>query len=364
MSDQAENSSADIPTGPWYVEDQRNVPERHASYLCEVCRHINFEWLIHNDLDVAIEEFREKYPLPPAPGFEERMQVLEAAFEYFDLHDNYFKASSEWEAIPTNGPVEVRRHSKKRQGARKPTQSKQMDDFGSRDRAGYANELLDRLCLQYELINEGVLAWCHWCHKGFSDIGYHCSICEDDDFDVCQRCFLSGLSCLGKDHRLQRMQGDYYKQKCERKSNGEGSRDNCPGPISPKRLRAESEGKRYRNVINLKTPLATSRPKADTTGIDCDNKLVEIEEYKDETKSSSPNLWAGSHEKSTIPDLGSKASPRCAKWWVHISNRDSRKIHGHSTQSKSCCRLSDGNGRKSNHSTHSRFKPSKGGHQC
>jgi len=35
-----------------------------------------------------------------------------------------------------------------------------------------------------------------------SDPRYHCIICYNDDFDLCQKCVDDGFHCLDNDHRL------------------------------------------------------------------------------------------------------------------------------------------------------------------
>lgn len=43
---------------------------------------------------------------------------------------------------------------------------------------------------------------CNECHKSIPNEHFHCSICEDGDFDLCQNCVDSGVTCDGDDHWL------------------------------------------------------------------------------------------------------------------------------------------------------------------
>jgi hypothetical protein len=36
------------------------------------------------------------------------------------------------------------------------------------------------------------------------DIHYHCGMCKDRDFDVCQECIASSAFCLNQSHRLMK----------------------------------------------------------------------------------------------------------------------------------------------------------------
>ncbi|KMU88233.1 ZZ type zinc finger domain-containing protein [Coccidioides immitis H538.4] len=43
---------------------------------------------------------------------------------------------------------------------------------------------------------------CNHCGNSIPNAHWHCSICEDGDYDLCQRCIDSGLLCPGEDHWL------------------------------------------------------------------------------------------------------------------------------------------------------------------
>lgn len=43
---------------------------------------------------------------------------------------------------------------------------------------------------------------CNSCDKTTPDVHYHCSTCEDGDFDLCQSCVDMGITCHGSDHWL------------------------------------------------------------------------------------------------------------------------------------------------------------------
>jgi next-to-BRCA1 protein 1 len=43
---------------------------------------------------------------------------------------------------------------------------------------------------------------CNNCGRSIPNEHYHCSICEDGDFDLCSQCVNSGVSCQSEDHWL------------------------------------------------------------------------------------------------------------------------------------------------------------------
>ncbi|RMJ14017.1 hypothetical protein CDV36_006309 [Fusarium kuroshium] len=43
---------------------------------------------------------------------------------------------------------------------------------------------------------------CNSCEMTIPDVHYHCSTCDDGDFDLCQSCIDQGITCHGKDHWL------------------------------------------------------------------------------------------------------------------------------------------------------------------
>jgi hypothetical protein len=43
---------------------------------------------------------------------------------------------------------------------------------------------------------------CNNCNKSIPDVHYHCSICDDGDFDLCQACVDFGVLCGGEGHWL------------------------------------------------------------------------------------------------------------------------------------------------------------------
>lgn len=44
--------------------------------------------------------------------------------------------------------------------------------------------------------------YCNNCDKSIPDVHYHCSTCEDGDFDLCQTCVDEGVVCQSEDHWL------------------------------------------------------------------------------------------------------------------------------------------------------------------
>lgn len=49
------------------------------------------------------------------------------------------------------------------------------------------------------------LVYCDECGTGVGhEIWYHCNVCHLADYDLCSHCFLQGIRCLNKDHRLVR----------------------------------------------------------------------------------------------------------------------------------------------------------------
>jgi next-to-BRCA1 protein 1 len=43
---------------------------------------------------------------------------------------------------------------------------------------------------------------CNSCEETAPDVHYHCSTCDDGDFDLCQSCVDKGITCYGSDHWL------------------------------------------------------------------------------------------------------------------------------------------------------------------
>lgn len=43
---------------------------------------------------------------------------------------------------------------------------------------------------------------CNSCDSTIPEVHYHCSTCDDGDFDLCQECVDQGITCYGKDHWL------------------------------------------------------------------------------------------------------------------------------------------------------------------
>ncbi|KAF4339831.1 ZZ type zinc finger domain protein [Fusarium beomiforme] len=48
----------------------------------------------------------------------------------------------------------------------------------------------------------GFAVCCNSCEINIPDIHYHCSTCDDGDFDLCQSCVDQGITCHGRDHWL------------------------------------------------------------------------------------------------------------------------------------------------------------------
>ena len=44
--------------------------------------------------------------------------------------------------------------------------------------------------------------YCNNCDDSIPDVHYHCSTCDDGDFDLCQTCVNDGVTCHGEDHWL------------------------------------------------------------------------------------------------------------------------------------------------------------------
>lgn len=44
--------------------------------------------------------------------------------------------------------------------------------------------------------------FCNNCDKPMADAHFHCSICDDGDYDLCQSCVNQGASCQGEEHWL------------------------------------------------------------------------------------------------------------------------------------------------------------------
>jgi hypothetical protein len=54
--------------------------------------------------------------------------------------------------------------------------------------------------------------WCDVCLLGIlkEDVYYHCSICNDGDFDICKECFAMKAHCLDKSHTISRNDSTEY----------------------------------------------------------------------------------------------------------------------------------------------------------
>jgi next-to-BRCA1 protein 1 len=71
--------------------------------------------------------------------------------------------------------------------------------------AGLSNE---RQCAIRNSNNEGTApatvsvfsVYCNNCSEAIPDVHYHCSTCDDGDFDLCQTCVDDGVLCGGEDH--------------------------------------------------------------------------------------------------------------------------------------------------------------------
>jgi next to BRCA1 gene 1 protein len=48
----------------------------------------------------------------------------------------------------------------------------------------------------------GFAVCCNSCENNIPDVHYHCSTCDDGDFDLCQSCVDQGITCHGRDHWL------------------------------------------------------------------------------------------------------------------------------------------------------------------
>jgi next-to-BRCA1 protein 1 len=44
--------------------------------------------------------------------------------------------------------------------------------------------------------------FCNNCDKPMNDAHFHCSICDDGDYDLCQSCVFAGAGCQGEEHWL------------------------------------------------------------------------------------------------------------------------------------------------------------------
>ena len=62
------------------------------------------------------------------------------------------------------------------------------------------NELLNTSNTGFECARFAIC--CNSCEQTTPDVHYHCSTCEDGDFDLCQSCVDQGITCHGSDHWL------------------------------------------------------------------------------------------------------------------------------------------------------------------
>jgi next-to-BRCA1 protein 1 len=66
--------------------------------------------------------------------------------------------------------------------------------------AAALNELLNKSTSGFECARFAIC--CNSCEQTTPDVHYHCSTCEDGDFDLCQSCVDQGITCHGSDHWL------------------------------------------------------------------------------------------------------------------------------------------------------------------
>ncbi|KAK2741348.1 hypothetical protein FQN57_005632 [Myotisia sp. PD_48] len=57
-------------------------------------------------------------------------------------------------------------------------------------------------CMYNPSYTNAILVDCNYCGDSIANRHYHCSICEDGDYDLCQDCITAGVVCLGVDHWL------------------------------------------------------------------------------------------------------------------------------------------------------------------
>ncbi|KAF7563188.1 hypothetical protein G7046_g896 [Stylonectria norvegica] len=123
---------------------------------------------------------------------------------------------------------------------------------------------------------------CNSCEKTIPDSHYHCSTCDDGDFDLCRACVERGITCHGKDHWLIKrstMDGQIVQSLTERIT---------PRAKVPKT--EPTEAKAEVNAVNNVAPKIEAMPWSHTN-IDSWPKI----EYRDGV----PTLLRGSKEPST-----------------------------------------------------------------
>lgn len=78
--------------------------------------------------------------------------------------------------------------------------------------------------------------YCNSCDRVIPDTHYHCSTCDDGDFDLCQGCVDMGITCYGDDHWLiKRMlrNGMIVTSTTERKAPIKNAGETAPAPSCP-----------------------------------------------------------------------------------------------------------------------------------
>ncbi|PBP16450.1 hypothetical protein BUE80_DR012841 [Diplocarpon rosae] len=68
--------------------------------------------------------------------------------------------------------------------------------------ANISNRVNERQRLGRDALATGPSVYCNNCQASTSDAHYHCSTCDDGDFDLCQTCVDNGITCGGVEHWL------------------------------------------------------------------------------------------------------------------------------------------------------------------
>uniref|UniRef100_A0A0D2XN18 ZZ-type domain-containing protein n=1 Tax=Fusarium oxysporum (strain Fo5176) TaxID=660025 RepID=A0A0D2XN18_FUSOF len=65
-----------------------------------------------------------------------------------------------------------------------------------------ADPSLNKCPAMFTHAGPGFAVCCNSCENNIPDVHYHCSTCDDGDFDLCQSCVDQGITCHGRDHWL------------------------------------------------------------------------------------------------------------------------------------------------------------------
>lgn len=140
-------------------------------------------------LDVAHHDY---YKNPPAPP-------VSLPMRHASLMSRLYESSLLSEAAKIAESSDVRREFYARAASNEASRDSQTVDAPAETRDESADETPEEVALP-ECPNFAIC--CNSCDETTSGVHYHCSTCDDGDFDLCQACVDNGIACYGSDHWL------------------------------------------------------------------------------------------------------------------------------------------------------------------